>query len=395
MTRPVSATTSDNLAEPFRAIAELDGAVAFILDYRSGALAYISASVLPMLGVGRDTIAAVFAARAAAGGASTGPLSALCAVMAERLPAPFNAGAPAIDFSDRPGAHGQLVRETTVQHRDGQLVPLAVTSALVQGSDGAPAQVVGSLRDLSARAAQAAAQKRFASMLNHDFRTPLSTIDGAIQRLESGAAKVDEPTRVRYRKIGAAVDRLIEMLDTYLSPDRLADIGQAARDDTLAPATLLAEGAARARAAGRAVQVDAGDLPAAIRCEPAGLRMALRVLVDNAIAYSPAGGAISVAGRRADGGIVLLVADAGPGVPEAEVEHIFAKHARGSNAAGVPGSGLGLYMARAVVDVHGGKLTMRNLPGGGAEFALWLPAKGGAGKSIAVTCGNSDNSVNH
>lgn len=408
MTRPANSSTTDALAEPFRVIAELGGGVAFILDCRGGALLYISASVAQLLGYGYEQFAAAFAAvtTPAAGDAAAadaivpgapvgaGPLAALCAMMAERLPARFRSGARAIDFSDAIDASGQLSRETTVQHRDGQLVPVAVASALVHGSDGVPTHVVGSLRDLSARHAEAAAQRRVASMLNHDFRTPLSTIDGAIQRLESGAAKVDEPTRVRYRKIGAAVDRLIDMLDTHLSPERLADIGQAARPDTLAPASLLAEGAAQARAAGRDVEVDTGDLPAAIRCEPTGLRMALRVLVDNAIAYSPAGGAIKLAGRRADGGIVLLVADGGAGVPEAECEAIFAKHARGSNAAGLPGSGLGLYMARAVVDVHGGKLSMRNLPGGGAEFALWLPAQGGAGKTVAVSGGNSDNSVN-
>lgn len=374
-------------AEPFRAIAELGGGVAFIVDCRSGALCYISDSVAALLGYEAAEVAANF-------GSGAGPLAPLCALMAERLPAAFPARAPAIDFADAVDASGMLLRETTVPHRDGQLLPLAVASSVVVDGAGDPAWLAGSLRDLSARDAQAAAQRRFASMLNHDFRTPLSTIDGAIQRLESGAANADEPTRARYRKIGAAVDRLIAMLDTYLSPDRLDDIGQAARANSLAPAALLAEGAARARAAGRAVRVDTGDLPAQIRCEPEGLRMALRVLVDNAIAYSPAGGAISLSGRRADGGIVLLVADTGPGVPEAEREAIFAKHARGSNAAGQPGSGLGLYMARAVVDVHGGKLSMRNLPGGGAEFALWLPAQGGAGKTVAVRSSNSDNSVN-
>ena len=388
MNRSDRASNKDNLAEPFRAIAELGGGVAFILDCRSGALVYLSEAVVALLGYGRADFDAGLE------GAADSPLAALCAVMAERLPGASPARANAIDFADPADGAGTLLRETTQQHRDGQLVPVAVASALVCDAAGDPAYVAGSLRDLSARDAQAAAQRRFASMLNHDFRTPLSTIDGAIQRLESGAANADAPTRARYRKIGAAVDRLIDMLDTYLSPDRLDDIGQAARADSIAPATLLAEGAAQARAAGRNVQVDAGDLPALIRCEPEGLRMALRVLVDNAIAYSPADGAITLSGRRADAGIVLLVADTGPGVPEAECDTIFGKHARGSNALGLPGSGLGLYMARAVVDVHGGKLSMRNLPGGGAEFSLWLPAQGGAGKTVAVTSSNSDNSVN-
>jgi hypothetical protein len=82
------------------------------------------------------------------------------------------------------------------------------------------------VRDLSARRERERQQKRFASMLSHEFRTPLSTIDGAVQRLEMTGAHHDEGTRKRYRKIQAAVDRMLAMLDEYLSPDRMASIGR-------------------------------------------------------------------------------------------------------------------------------------------------------------------------
>ncbi len=85
-------------------------------------------------------------------------------------------------------------------------------------------------------------------MLNHEFRTPLSTIDGAIQRLEATGAGADEATRARYRKIQGAVDRLIEMLDEYLSPDRMQAIGQKPKAHTVAPLTLLEEAAGNAAA---------------------------------------------------------------------------------------------------------------------------------------------------
>ena len=66
------------------------------------------------------------------------------------------------------------------------------------------------------------------------------------------------------------------------------------------------------------------------------------------------------------------MSDEGPGVPEGELAHIFEKGSRGTHATHA-GAGLGLYMARAVVDVHGGSLQGHNLPEGGAVFRIWLP----------------------
>ena len=212
------------------------------------------------------------------------------------------------------------------------------------------------MRDQSARRARALEQKRFASMLNHEFRTPLSTIDGAIQRLETTGASADESTRQRYRKIAVATDRLIAMLDEYLSPERMAELGTQRRANTVSPRLLLEEVAAQARVAGRPVAFEADQLPASLRCEPGGLRLALKLLLDNALRYSPVGSPLAVSGRTAAGGIELALRNEGQGVPPADVAHIFGKGYRGSNAAGLPGSGLGLYMARSVVDVHGGSV---------------------------------------
>jgi signal transduction histidine kinase len=230
-------------------------------------------------------------------------------------------------------------------------------------------------------------------MLNHEFRTPLSTIDGAIQRLEVTGANADEATRARYRKIANAVDRLISMLDEYLSPERLEAIGSRRAPGAIEPRLLLEEGAHQARAAGPSVTVEAGELPGNLRCEPQGLRLAFKVLIDNAILYSPPEGLIALSARRAAGGIELVVRDQGGGVPEDETGRIFDKFYRGRNAVGA-GSGLGLYMARSVVEVHGGSLDMRNLDIRGAEFRIWLPARGLGGKSVASTASSSDNSFN-
>jgi PAS domain S-box-containing protein len=286
-----------------------------------------------------------------------------------------------------------LLREAALAHADGRVLPVEIASTLIVDAAGVPVSVVGVVRDLSARRELAEQQKKFASMLSHEFRTPLSTIDGAVQRLEMTGAHHDEGTRKRYRKIQTAVDRMLALLDDYLSPERMASIGRARQPDEISPAALLREVAEQARTRRGRVDLRLEALPQWMRCDPAGIRLCLEILIDNAVKYTDANTPLELLGKTAmEGGVEFLVRDAGAGVPQAELEHIFAKSFRGSNAGGVPGSGLGLYMARAIADVHGGTVTVRNVSESGAEFRIWLPVGPATGKNLARPGGNSDNS---
>ncbi len=361
----------------FRAIAELRGDVAFIVDCGTGLPTYLSDTSLILTGYGLADVAAHMS-----GAATDSNLNELCGQLAERL------------RRAREGEAGgeQEVRRLAQRCRNGRIVPLEVVSTILTGADGAATALVGSVRDVSDEHERLEEQRRFASMLNHEFRTPLSTIDGAVQRLEVTGAHADEPTRQRYRKISTAVDQLIGMLDQYLSPDRLEQIGYKPRANTVEPRQLLEEAAQQLRAAGRGVTLDAGDLPASLRCQPDGLRMALKVVVDNALQYSPPGSPVALSGQQMDGGIALMVRDQGPGVPDDELSQIFGKAYRARNAHG-NGSGLGLYMARSVIEVHGGSISMRNVAPAGAEFRIWLPMQRSTGKNVAPKVINCDNSL--
>ena len=362
--------------DAFRTIAELGGDLAFILDCSSHTLAYLSAGAEEMLGYGRIDIEQ----QLREGG--EGPLAAMCAGLAERLRR----------FAGGEGSRLRVVREFEVRRLDGRSTPVEVNSTLLLDADGQARSLAGLVRDLSARRARALEQKRFASMLNHEFRTPLSTIDGAIQRLEATGVNADEPTRQRYRKIAGATDRLIAMLDDYLSPERMAELGRACQSNAVAPRLLLEEIVAQARVAGRPVSFDAEGLPAALRGEPAGLRLALKLMLENALRHTPAGSPLHVSGRRSGGGIELALRDEGPGVAPNDQPHIFDKGYRGANAAATSGKGLGLYMARSVVEVHGGSLGMVTPAGGGAEFRLWLPAQESASDAAAKNLASSETS---
>lgn len=360
-----SGTAGAELAEQFRVIAEIGGDIAFVIDCASGALLYVSPSIEQLLGYSPAEIAAQL-------GDAGSALAALCAGMPERIRRLRN--------GDR--SRLRLVRETELRGAHGYMVPVEVLSALICDAGGEPVTLVGQVRDLSPRRQREAERKRFASMLNHEFRTPLSTIDGAVQRLEATCQDADEATRQRYRKIAVATDRLIAMLDDYLSPERMAEIGGERKPTAVAPRELLDEAAGLVRAAGRIASVEVGELPDMLRCEPDGMRLALKILVDNAIAFSPETTPILLRGRLAASGIELAVRDHGAGVPLDEQPRIFEKFFRGGNADGLPGSGLGLYMARSIVEVHGGVLSLVSPAAGGAEFRIWLPVAG-AGKALA------------
>ena len=385
--------SSSGSADQFRSIAEIGGDVAWIVDCATTLPRYISPAIEQLLGYGFDDVHQHMNEAAAA---QLTPLAPLCAGLPARL-ARFAGG----DLSRL-----RVVRRFEQPHRDGRLVPIEVVSSLLLNAAGQPDVLVGIVRDLSAQRQEAArqceaddardaAQHRFASMLNHEFRTPLSTIDGAVQRLESTGADADEPTRARYRRIATAVERLIGMLDDYLSPERIAQIGGQRPAEHIDPRQLLMDAGGQVSAAGRGVTVELGDLPASLRCAPDGVRLALKVLVDNALQYGPADAPIALSGRCAGGAIELLVRDFGVGVPAAETAQIFAKSWRGSNAGARLGSGLGLYMARSVIEVHGGILDVRNVAPSGAQFRIWLPVREGAGKNVASDGHTSNNSSNN
>ena len=364
---PSIARSNTHLVEQFRAIAELHGDIAWTIDCATGRLTYISAAAIALSGYDL----AEFRSHVELDWAG-GPLASMGAGLTERLRR-FAGG----DLSRK-----RLVRSFEQRLADGRTIPMEVTSSIVVDESGKAVSLVGTARDVSEMRDKIVEQRKFTSMLNHEFRTPLSTIDGAIQRLEVTGAGADEPTRMRYRKIQGAVDRLIGMLDEYLSPERMEDASATRPADSVSPALLLEEAAAQVRAAGRQVVLDSGDLPALVRCQPGGFRVALKVLVDNALQYGPADQPITLAGRRAEGGVELLVRDCGAGVPPADLERVFDKRYRGSNATGF-GSGLGLYMARSVIDVCGGHVYGRNVAPSGAEFHIWVPLRAGSGKSVA------------
>jgi PAS domain S-box-containing protein len=362
--------------ERYRLIADNTGDVIWMMDVASFTFTYISPSIERQRGFTPEEVIALY--KKALLSPPTEPLAKSLywfrGQLQERIQR-YMAG----DESQR-----REVLEIKQPHKNGTLVPLEVVSTLLCNDQGVPITVVGVSRDISARRQAQEEQSRFMSMVSHEFRTPLATIDGAIQRLEATAGDIDAATRKRYRNIQKAVDRLTALLDDYLTQERMDTLGQGLQLHFFPPQALLldSQAAAQAVSTDHLITVELSGLPDKIRCDSDRLRLTLHVLVDNAVKYTPPGAHIRICGNTPEkGGIEFVVADNGPGIPEDEMPQIFTKFFRGRHSARETGSGLGLYLARSVVELHGGTLTVCNGSAGGAEFRIWLPSNPAASRA--------------
>ena len=242
---------------------------------------------------------------------------------------------------------------------------------------------------IAARRAQALArqQMEFVAGVSHELRTPVSVIGAAADNLSQGV--VTEPGRVRQygSTIQTEARRLADTVERVL---QFAGI-QAGRAHGHRVAVSLSAIVEDALAASQPAIVDAGatlerDLPPmlpAVLAEPAALRSALQNLLGNAIKYGGRAPWVRVSAREASTRrgrqVQIVVEDRGPGIPPADLPHIFEPFYRGAEALSqqIHGNGLGLSIVRSIVEAHGGRVTVTSARGKGSTFTMHLPvAKG-------------------
>ena len=221
-----------------------------------------------------------------------------------------------------------------------------------------------------------AAQRQFVADASHELRTPLAVLrsDLEIARRRQRTGEEWEAIADRARD---EVGRMTAMVDALLRLARTA--AETPRGDRVAARALLDDVAARwsvtADGAGVALAVDADD--ASVGADADALAVAIGNLVANAIAHSPRGATVRLDGRRDGSAVEIAVADDGPGVPAADRDRIFQPFARGSAASdrrGDGGVGLGLSVARRILEAHGGELRLDPASPTGARFVARLPA---------------------
>ncbi len=229
-------------------------------------------------------------------------------------------------------------------------------------------------RDAALRAKTEELRSGLLSAVSHDLRTPLATITGAATTLRASSDLPVEQRRELLDAICEEAERLERLVANLLDMTRL-DSGTVEPKREWVPLDEVVGGALtrlERRLAGRPVKTSiAPDLPL-VSLDPVLVQQLFVNLLENAAKYTPTRTEIEIRASREGGTLVVDVADRGPGIPPGDEERVFERFHRGAHA-GVRGVGLGLPIARAIAQVHGGRLVAANRPGGGAVLRLTLP----------------------
>ncbi len=242
--------------------------------------------------------------------------------------------------------------------------------------------------DLEARTSAMEASDRTRRQLladvSHELKTPLAAIRGYVETLAMPEVKLQPDTRRRYLDIvGEETIKLEGIVGDLLDLARLEGGGMKLACDLVPVAALFQRVNDRHERELLEKQINVETSIEADACEvwadPARLEQALQNLVANALRYTPEGGQITLVSRRAGEWVRLIVRDSGPGVPDEHLPRIFDRFYKTDASRTDPhsksGSGLGLSIVKAIVELHGGSVAAANLDGGGAEFAISLPPR--------------------
>ncbi|MBZ5500039.1 MAG: PAS domain-containing protein [Acidobacteriia bacterium] len=254
----------------------------------------------------------------------------------------------------------------------------AVTATLIRSNDTTSGSVIV-LHDISELRRLERARRDFAANVSHEFKTPLTAIQGFADTLLSGALEDAEHSRkfveiIRENavRLGRLTDDLLKLaqieagkLELQRQPVAVSSVTQPCLEVTRLKAdqkNLTLETDYRA------------DLPL-VNGDSLCLQQVLQNLLDNAVRYSPTGGRIIVRAFVKDSEIVISVSDSGVGIPKAEQERIFERFYRADAARSREdgGTGLGLSIAKHLVEAHGGRIQVQSEVGIGSTFSVFLP----------------------
>jgi two-component system sensor histidine kinase KdpD len=219
----------------------------------------------------------------------------------------------------------------------------------------------------------------FLSSVSHDLRTPLATISGAADTLLRKGEHLAEGKREELaRTIHGEAERLNHIVRNVLNMTRLESGAIRVNKDwqSLEEITGVVIERLSERLKDHPLSLMIPDNLPLIPFDPLLVEQVLTNLLENALQHTPPGTPVEFVARMQKAGVLIEIADRGPGIPAGLEERIFEKFTRGKSPGG--GVGLGLSICRVIVEAHGGRIWAENRPGGGAVFRFTLPLEGEA-----------------
>lgn len=264
---------------------------------------------------------------------------------------------------------------------DGQyLLTFAIMLAvalIISGLTGSVRRQAEAQAGLSIDAETERIRSTLLASISHDLRTPLAVLVGASSSLVESERLGTEERRALAKSIYDQARGMSEQVAKILQMTRLETGAIVLERDWTALGEIAGSVLARLaeRLARHRVLVDLpGDLPL-VRVDAVLVEHALANLLENAARHTPPGTVVRLRAQRREHELVVSVEDFGPGLPEQDIERVFAMFQHGAREGAAGGVGLGLAICRAIVRLHGGNAWAERIPGGGTAFRFTLPVE--------------------
>lgn len=273
--------------------------------------------------------------------------------------------------------HATLYIEGDLERPELMPLPVGITYAPLLSPEGQLINVVATVRDITHFREADEIKRTFISVISHELKTPVALIKGYVGTLRREDATWDRAiVEDSLAVIEDEADRLTELIENLLDATRLQSgtISLNRSDLALAHTTERVVERFRVQSPQHVFMVDfPGDFPVIMGDEDR-LEQVLYNLLSNAIKYSPKGGEIRITGQIRVEQIIICVSDQGPGIAPGDIPYIFDRFYRASEASKkTKGAGLGLFLSRAVIEAHGGRIWVDPMPDQGARICFSLP----------------------
>ena len=219
-------------------------------------------------------------------------------------------------------------------------------------------------------------QKQLVSVVSHELRTPLAVMDSSVQRiLRHHQDWPTDETSERLRQLRQKIERISALVERLLDSARL-DEGKVAFKPMPFNLVQLIDRVIqyhRELAPLNEIQFSFDGLPEEINADPQLIEQVFVNLIGNAVKYSPGGTPVCIEVHRSGDYVVIEVRDRGLGIPLHEQPQVFERFFRASTTLEIRGTGLGLYITRQLIELHGGRIELHSEPGVGTSMTVYLP----------------------
>lgn len=278
------------------------------------------------------------------------------------------------------GEQSTMEQELLLRGKDGSDVWVSLAYGVFSGEGEGSERVVAVFRDIRHRKGVDLAKSEVISSVAHELRSPLTSIKGFAATLVKRWDRFDDDKRKQILvTIEADADRVTRLISELLDLSRLEEGRLQLRKQPI-QVPLIAErvvGRMKDRSAGHSLGCSFPNPFPSVMADPDKVEQVLTNLVENAVKYTEKG-EVKVGGAVDESAVRIAVTDQGAGIPPDHRQKVFRKFFRRADAGPSapflpPGSGLGLYISKGLIEAHGGAIWVDEAPGGGASFAFTLP----------------------